>query len=61
MVKRIKHGLFSMGNARHVNPKVSNNYWIPVDYALEIVFKQMEIARNRPRTIGSYDYIFQGF
>lgn len=59
--KSRKHGVFSMGNARQVNPKASNNHWIPIDYALEIVFKQMNIAGNRPRTIDSYDYIFRGF
>lgn len=61
MDKSRKHGVFSMGSARHVNPKASNNHWIPIDYALEIVFKQMNIAGNRPRTIDSYDYIFRGF
>ncbi|MFJ6264131.1 hypothetical protein ACIQGW_03810 [Lysinibacillus xylanilyticus] len=61
MDKSRKHGVLSMGNARHVNPKDSNNHWIPIDYALELVFKQMNIAGNRPRTIDSYDYIFHGF
>jgi len=49
--KSRKHGVFSMGNARQVNPKTSNNHWIPIDYALELVYKQMNIAGNRSRTI----------
>lgn len=58
--KSRKHGVFSMGNARLVNPK-KNEHWIPIDYALEVVFRQMNIAGNRPRTIDSYDYIFRSF
>lgn len=50
-----------MGNAHPVNPKDSNNHWIRIDYALELVFKQMSIAGNRPRFINSCDYIFRGF
>ena len=58
--KSRKQGVFSMGNARLVNPK-KNEHWIPIDYALEVVFRQMNIAGNRPRTIDSYDYIFRSF
>ncbi len=61
MDKSRKHGVFSMGEARHINPKVKNDHWIPIDYALEIIFKQMNIAGNRPRAIHSYEYIFKGF
>ncbi|WP_391116882.1 hypothetical protein [Psychrobacillus sp. L3] len=38
-----------------------NKSWTPISYGMEIVFKQMQIAGNRPRTIQSYDYIFNQF
>jgi len=35
--------------------------WTPISYGMEVVFRQMQIAGNRPRTIQSYDYIFKQF
>lgn len=59
--KSRKHGVFSMGNVLQEKYNAQNKDWIPIDYALDTVFRQMSIAGNRPRTIESYDYIFRGY
>ena len=59
-----KHGVYAVeetqleGRKSSVN---SNKSWTPISYGMEVVFKQMQIAGNRPRTIQSYDYIFKQF
>ena len=59
-----KHGVYAVeetlleGRKRIVS---SNKSWTPISYGMEVVYRQMQIAGNRPRTIQSYDYIFKQF
>ncbi|MGE7843071.1 hypothetical protein ACQKNX_20060 [Lysinibacillus sp. NPDC093712] len=36
-----------MGKAQHIHLKVKYDHWIPITYALEVIFKQVNIAGNR--------------
>ena len=60
-----KHGIFAVGNdavemmqAQDTQVKRKSK---TINEALEIIFNQMRIAGNRPRTIDSYKYIFNQF
>lgn len=59
-----KHGIFSI-QTEEVNISAKTNEvkrsGTPMPRALEIIYQQMRIARNRIRTIESYDYIINQF
>lgn len=59
-----KHGVYAVEETQLESRKRiinCNKSWTPISYGMEVVFKQMKIAGNRPRTIQSYDYIFKQF
>ena len=59
-----KHGVYAVEERQLEGRKISinsNKKWTPISYGMEVVFKQMQIAGNRPRTVQSYDYIFKQF
>lgn len=59
-----KHGVYAVmeGQATVADSGTFvNKNWTPISYGMEVVFRQMQIAGNRPRTIQSYDYIFKQF
>lgn len=61
--RKRKHGVFEVNGDVVVlsNPKEERMDCTHIKYALDIVFNQMRIAGNRPRTIESYEYIFKQF
>lgn len=64
MSKGRKHGIFAVRGDVVVIPNKKDEEGkdaITVSTALDIVFQQMRIAGNRPRTIDSYSYIFEQF
>ena len=58
-----KHGIYAVGNPlSEVNRTGEDKKsWTPIEYGLEVIFRQMQVAGNRPRTIQSYQYIFNQF
>lgn len=59
-----RHGVFAV--ERHyddltVKPTNEIKNGITIDEALRIVFRQMQLSGNRPRTIESYDFAFTEF
>ena len=63
MSKR-KRSVFSVSGDVVVLPPEnykSKNNGLTINDTLETVFQQMRIARNRPRTIDSYQYTFNKF
>ncbi|SDO02461.1 hypothetical protein SAMN05518871_109135 [Psychrobacillus sp. OK028] len=56
-----KHSIFSI-QSEEVNTSTKKKAvirsGITIPHALEAIYQQMRIARNRIRTIESYDYIF---
>lgn len=64
MFKSRKHGIFAVSGDAIVLPSKENvvkRNALTIVNALETVFQQMRIARNRQRTIESYEYIFLQF
>lgn len=65
MSKSRKHGIFAVESvvprSQFTDKEIGSKQWTPISYCLKTVFKQMELARNRPRTIHSYDNIFNQF
>lgn len=62
--RKRKHGIFSVANeaVEMIQTSEQKEYkGKPIVEALEIVFNQMRVAGNRPRTIDSYEYIFKQF
>lgn len=61
--RKRKHGIFAVNSEVVMlsNSKGEESEGTQINIALEIVFKQMRIAGNSPRTIESYDYIFKQF
>ncbi|WP_249660883.1 tyrosine-type recombinase/integrase [Lysinibacillus fusiformis] len=64
MSKGRKHGIFAVSGDMVVMPTKKRDERkdaLTLEAALKIVFQQMQIAGNRPRTIDSYSYIFEQF
>lgn len=65
MSKSRKHGVFAVEGLapiiQYSEKELQKKQWTPISYCLKTVYKQMELAGNRPRTISSYDYIFKQF
>lgn len=65
MSKSRRHGIFAVDSvvprSQYSEKELRSKQWTPINYCLQTVFKQMELAGNRPRTIHSYDYIFKQF
>lgn len=68
MSKSRKNSIFAVEGVKGNTPRsqysekeLKQRQWTPVEYCIKTVFKQMELAGNRPRTIHSYDYIFRQF
>ena len=64
MFSNRKHGVYAVMEGKATvaaSGTNSNKNWTPISYGTEVVFRQMQIAGNRPRTIQSYDYIFKQF
>ncbi|MGE7665826.1 tyrosine-type recombinase/integrase [Ureibacillus composti] len=64
MSRSRKHGIFAVSGDVVVMPdkkKEERKDCMEVRAALDTVFNQMRIAGNRPRTIDSYEYIFNQF
>lgn len=59
-----RHGVFAVEQRfDEITLQSTNNKRdvLAIDDALKIVFKQMEIGGSRPRTIQSYEYVFNDF
>ena len=59
-----KHGVFAVDKRFEditINRTSKRREGLEIDQALRIVFRQMEISGSRPRTIESYEYVFNDF
>ncbi|WP_255250349.1 hypothetical protein [Lysinibacillus fusiformis] len=64
MSRSRKHGVFAVSGDAVVISNKQKELWKDdkeIQKALEMIFHQMHIVGNRPRTIESYAYIFQQF
>lgn len=64
MLRNRKHGVFAVTSDMAILPskgKEIERSGITIQTALDTVFQQMRIGGNRPRTVESYDYIFEQF
>lgn len=59
-----KHGVFSVEQKFEditLKPTANKREGLEIAKALTVVFRQMEIGGSRPRTIESYEYVFNDF
>lgn len=60
--RKRKHGIFSVNtNVVSIRESQPVKEGMCIHEALKVIFNQMKVAGNRPRTIDSYEYIFHQF